>query len=53
VSYDTEDEDWPYDLNLNESNGVEVTLISLRFDKYDQEEELFDTQLSYEEDLID
>ena len=53
VPYDTEDEDWPYDLNLNESNGVGVTLISLRFDKYDQEEELFDTQLLYEEDLID
>ena len=53
MPYDTEDEDWPYDLNLNESNGVGVTLISLRFDKYDQEEELFDTQLLYEEDLID
>ena len=39
VPYDTEDEDWPFNLILSESNGVGVTLISLRFDSYDQQEE--------------
>ena len=53
VPYDTEDEDWQYNLNLNESKGVGVTLISFRFDSYNQTEEFFYTQLLYEEDIID
>jgi len=53
VPYDTEDEDWPCDLYLSESNGVGITLISLRFDSYDQAEELIYTQLLYEEDILD
>ena len=53
VPYDPVDQDWPYELTLGESNGVGVTLVSLRMDKYDQEEELFDTQLLYEEDIVD
>jgi hypothetical protein len=53
VPYDSENEQWPLNLILSESNGVGVTLISLRFDGYDQEEELFYTQILYEEDIID
>jgi hypothetical protein len=53
VPYDSENEQWPFNLILNESNGVGVTLISLRLDVYDQEEELFYTQILYEEDIID
>jgi len=53
VPYDPVDQDWPYELTLGESNGVGVTLVSLRMDKYDQEEELFDTQLLHEEDIVD
>ena len=53
VPYDSETENWPFDIVLDESNGVGVTLISLRFDSYNQEEELFGTQILYEEDIID
>ena len=53
VPYDSENERWPFNLILTESSGVGVTLISLRFDAYNQEEELFDTQIMYEEDIID
>ena len=53
VPYDTEDEEWSFNVMLSESNGVGVTLISLRFDGYDQEDELFYTQIVYEEDIID
>jgi hypothetical protein len=53
VPYDTEDEVWWFNLIFSESNGVGVTLISLRFDSYDQAEELVDTQILYEEDIID
>ena len=53
VPYDSENEQWTVNLILTESNGVGVTLISLRFDSYDQEEELFNTQILYEEDIID
>ena len=53
VPYDSENERWPLNLILTESNGVGVTLISLRFDSYDQAEELYYTQFLYEEDIID
>ena len=53
VPYDSEDEVWWYNLILSESNGIGVTLISLRIDSYDQEDMLFSTQIVYEEDIID
>jgi len=53
VPYDTEDEEWWYYVIFSESNGVGVTLISLRFDGYNQAEELVYTNIYYEEDIID
>ena len=53
VPYDSENEQWTVNLILSESNGVGVTLISIRFDSYDQAEELYYTQFLYEEDIID
>ena len=53
LPYNSETEKWSFNVILIESNGVGVTLISLRFDSYDQEEELFYTQILYEEDIID
>jgi len=53
VPYDSEAENWPLDIILDESNGVGVTLTSVRFDSYDQAEELYYTQFLYEEDIID
>ena len=41
---------WLFDIVLDESNGVGVTLSSLRFDDYNQEEQLFDTEIFYEAD---
>ncbi len=49
----SENEQWPFNLILTESNGIGVTLISLRIDEYDQEEELVDTTILDEEDIID
>jgi hypothetical protein len=53
VPYNSETGEWLFNVILTESNGIGVTLISLRFDAYDQEEELFNTQILYEEDIID
>ena len=53
VPYDTEDELWRFNMVLSESNGVGVTLTSIRLDSYNQAEELYYTQLLYEEDIID
>ena len=53
VPYDTEDEEWSFNIILSESNGIGVTLISIRFDLYDQAEELVNTNILYEEDIID
>ena len=53
VPYDSEAENWPFNLILSESNGVGVTLSSLRSDEYNQEEQLFNTQFLYEEGIID
>jgi hypothetical protein len=53
VPYNSASEKWSFDVTLTESNGVGVTLISLKFDVYDLEEELFHTYILYEEDIID
>ena len=52
VPYDSETEKWLFDVILTESNGVGVTLTSVRFDSYDQAEQLFHTLFLYEEDII-
>ena len=53
VPYSSENERWSFDIVLYESNGVGVTLSSLRFDDYNQAEQLYFTQYLYEEDIID
>ena len=53
VPYSSEDGKWHYTMTISESNGVGVTLSSLRFDEYNQEEQLFNTQFLYEEGIID
>ena len=53
VPYNSEDGRWWFNLILTESNGVGVTLISLRIDAYDQAEELVDVQILDEEDITD
>jgi len=50
VPYDSEDENWPFDIILDESNGVGITLSSIRWDEYNQEEQLFLTLFFYEAD---
>ena len=52
VSFSNEIDWWPFDIVLDESNGVGVTLSSLRFDEYNQEEQLSDTTIFYEEGII-
>ena len=52
VPYSNETGWWPFDIVLDESNGVGVTLSSLRFDEYNQEEQLSDTTIFYEEGII-
>ena len=49
----SEDGKWHCTMIISESNGVGVTLTSIRFDSYDQAEELYYTQFLYEEDIID
>jgi len=44
---------WSFDVILSESNGIGITLTSLRFDSYDQQEQLFNTQILDEEDITD
>ena len=53
VTYDSQDEGWPFLITISESNGVGVTVSSIKFDSYNQEEELYDTDLFYEETIID
>jgi len=53
VSYDSQKEGWPFLMTISESNGVGVTVSSIRFDGYNQEEELDDTDIFYEETIID
>jgi len=53
VPCSSEDGKWHYTMTISESNGVGVTLTSVRFDSYDQAEELYHSQFLYEEDIID
>ena len=53
VPYNSEDGRWWYNLILSESNGIGVTIISLRLDHYDQQEQLYGTKILYEEDITD
>ena len=53
VSYNSEIEKWRCDMTISESNGVGVTLTSIRFDRYDDQDQLYGTQILYEEDIID
>ena len=52
VPCSSEDGKWNYTMTISESNGVGVTLTSVRFDSYDQAEQLYYTQFLYEEDII-
>jgi len=53
VPCSSEDGKWHYTMTISESNGVGVTLTSVRFDSYDQEDQLYHSQFLYEEDIID
>ena len=53
ASYSSEDGKWHYTMTISESNGVGVTLTSVRFDGYNQTEQLYQSQFLYEEDIID
>ena len=53
VPYSSEDGKWHHTMTISESNGVGVTLTSVRFDSYDQAEQLYYTQFLYEDDIID
>ena len=53
VPYSSEDGKWYCTMTISESNGVGVTLTSVRFDSYDQEDQLYHSQFLYEEDIID
>jgi len=48
VPYSSENENWPLTIILEESNGVGVTISSLRWDEYNQEEQLIYTTIVYE-----
>jgi len=52
VPYNSETGEWLFNLILSEINGVGATLTSLRFDSYNQQEQLFFVQILYEEDII-
>jgi len=52
VPCSSEDGKWYYTTTISESNGVGVTLTSVRFDSYDQAGQLYHTQFLYEEDII-
>ena len=53
VPCSSEDGKWHYTMTISESNGVGVTLTSVRFDSYDQADHLYYTLFLYEEDIID
>ena len=54
VPYDTEyEEGWLYNVILTESNGVGVTLTSIKFDAYGQQEQFLGTIIWDEEDIIE
>jgi len=45
VPYDSEQGLWWYTMNISESNGVGVSITSLTFNYYDQEDQLIHTQV--------
>jgi len=53
VPCSSEDGKWHFTMTISESNGVGVTLTSIRFDSYDQAGQLYYTFFLYEEDIID
>jgi hypothetical protein len=53
VPYNSGTGRWSFDVILSESNGIGITLTSLRFDSYDQQEQLYNIQILDEEDIID
>ena len=53
VPCSSEDGKWYCTMTISESNGVGVTLTSVRNDSYDQAGQLYRTQFLYEEDIID
>jgi len=53
VPYNSETGEWLFNVIFSESNGVGVTLTSIRFDAYDQAEELVNTQILDEEEITD
>ena len=53
VPCSSEDGIWHITMTISESNGVGVSLTSVRFDSYDQEEQLYHSYFLYEEDIID
>lgn len=48
-----EDGKWWYKLILSESNGIGVTLNSLRLDQYNLQEQHYGTEIFYEEEIAD
>ena len=50
IPYSSENERWSFDIILNETNGIGVALNSLKFDSYNQEDELIATTIWYEAD---
>jgi len=53
VSYDSTVGKWSFSMTINESNGVGVTMSSMKIDKYNQEGELVDTDYYYEDTILD
>jgi len=53
VPYNSETGEWLFNVIFSESNGVGVTLTSIRFDAHDQEEQLVNTKILDEEEIID
>jgi len=53
VPYSSETGDWSFDVILSEINGIGVSLTSLKFDSYNQQGQLYSTQILDEEEIID
>jgi len=53
VPYNSETGKWSFNVIFSESNGVGVTLTSIIFDAYDQQEQFLGTQILDEEDIIE
>lgn len=53
VLYNSENQIWAFNIILGESNGVGVTLNSIKLDEYDQDEQLSNTATWGETKIID